>query len=270
MNTKEYIESGIIESYILGNISPQEKQEVECMAHIYPEINEELKSAAAAFESYAQTYSKKAPEGLKAKIFAEIEKEGPNEEAKIVQLDGDRSQKNLRFWKYSAAAGFVFFLTTSAFLIMQKGKYAGQSDKLTAMNSALDSSQQKLAGMSEDMLLQNKRLDLYTNPDNRIIAMKGLEKKDPSSLALICWNTASKDVYIDVKNLPAAPEGKQYQLWAIVDGKPIDLGVMDTSGKAEFHKMKAVASAQAFAVTLETKGGSPVPTMDEMYVIGNV
>jgi anti-sigma-K factor RskA len=277
LNTKEYIESGIIESYILGDVSPQEKKEVECMAHIYPEINEELKRSEQALEAYARSFSAKTRDGLKANVFAAIEKESAAQstatrgEAKVVQLDSSKDQKNIRFWKYSAAAGFVLFLTTSTFLIIQKGKYEGQSDQLASMNSSLDSTQKKLAGMSTDMAMQNQRLDLYTNPENRIIAMKGLEKKDPSSLALICWNSVSKDVFIDVKKLPAAPEGMQYQLWAIVDGKPVDLGVMDTADtRPEFHKMKAVSDAQAFAVTLEKKGGSPVPTMDEMYVIGNV
>jgi anti-sigma-K factor RskA len=278
VNTKEYIESGIIESYILGDVSAQEKQEVECMAHIYPEIKEELQRTEAALESYARSFGAKTRDGLKTKIFAAIEKESKattqatNNEAKVVPLSSNnRDQKNIRFWKYSAAAGFALFLTTSAFLIIQKGKYEGQSDKLASMNRSLDSTQKKLAGMSTDMNMQNQRLDFYTNPQNKIIAMKGLEKKDPSSLALICWNTESKDVFIDVKNLPQAPEGMQYQLWAIVDGKPVDLGVMDTSdSKPEFHKMKAVEAPQAFAVTLEKKGGSPVPTMEEMYVIGNV
>jgi hypothetical protein len=252
------------------------------MSHIYPEIKEELKRMEMALEEYAMSFKAKTRDGHKSKVLAAIEKDSESyrdstqpsaaqQDAKVVQLGSSRDQRNIRFWKYSAAAGFVLFLTTSAFLIIQKGKYEGQSVQLAAMNSDLDTTQKKLADMSADMSMQKKRLDFYTNPENRIIAMKGLEKKDPSSLALICWNTKSKDVFIDVKNLPKAPEGMQYQLWAIVDGKPVDLGVMDTSdSKPEFHKMKAVDAAQAFAVTLEKKGGSPVPTMEEMYVIGNV
>ena len=42
MNINDYISSGILEQYVLGDISPQEKKEVECMSHIYPELQEEL------------------------------------------------------------------------------------------------------------------------------------------------------------------------------------------------------------------------------------
>ena len=42
MNTNDYILTGILEQYVLGDVSPQEKQEVECMSHIYPEVHEEI------------------------------------------------------------------------------------------------------------------------------------------------------------------------------------------------------------------------------------
>jgi len=34
--------------------------------------------------------------------------------------------------------------------------------------------------------------------------------------------------------------------------------------------MKKIAHASAFAVTLEPRGGSATPTMDQMYVLGKV
>ena len=63
---------------------------------------------------------------------------------------------------------------------------------------------------------------------------------------------------------------KQYQLWAIIDGKPIDAGMMDIEAPGAIHKMKSITGAQAFAVTLEKKGGSANPTMNAMYLMGNV
>jgi len=68
--------------------------------------------------------------------------------------------------------------------------------------------------------------------------------------------------------LPQAPSGKQYQLWALVDGKPVDAGMIgDCNGLC---RLKNIPRAQAFAITLEREGGSPTPTMDQMYVLGKV
>lgn len=69
--------------------------------------------------------------------------------------------------------------------------------------------------------------------------------------------------------LPQAPEGFQYQLWAIVDGAPVDAGLLE--GLEDWQNMKDISGeAVAFAITLEPEGGSASPTMEEMVVIGNV
>jgi anti-sigma-K factor RskA len=70
-------------------------------------------------------------------------------------------------------------------------------------------------------------------------------------------------------NMPVNDKYHQYQLWALVGGKPVSLGVFDadTTSK-DMKEMESIASADAFAVTLEKRGGSPTPTMDEMMVLG--
>ena len=75
MDIKEYISSGIIENYVLGNVSPQEKQEVECMSHIYPEIKTELEQLQTAIENIAFTLEKNPPAHLKSKILDAIKNE---------------------------------------------------------------------------------------------------------------------------------------------------------------------------------------------------
>ena len=72
MNIQEYISSGILELYASGNVSPQEKQEVECMSHIYPEIKEELLRTQQALEAYANAHAVTPPAHLRAKILAHL------------------------------------------------------------------------------------------------------------------------------------------------------------------------------------------------------
>ena len=94
----------------------------------------------------------------------------------------------------------------------------------------------------------------------------------PSSYVTVYWDTTSKDVYLMVNNLPKPASDKQYQLWALINGQPVDLGMLQYEG-GKTHplvKMKGVQHAQAFAITLEPKGGSPNPTMDQMYVVGKL
>ena len=102
------------------------------------------------------------------------------------------------------------------------------------------------------------------------LQMRGT-KLSESSLAIVYWNEVKRFAYLDVVALPEAPSNKQYQLWAIVNGKPTDMGVFDlTAPGGGLQSVPFVENPQAFAVTLEPKGGSPVPSLDQMYVIGNI
>jgi hypothetical protein len=80
--------------------------------------------------------------------------------------------------------------------------------------------------------------------------MKGLPIS-PASVALVFWNKSTKEVFLDVKNLPVPPEGMQYQLWALDNGVPVDAGVFDLADAGNLQKLKSINNAQAFAVTLE-------------------
>jgi anti-sigma-K factor RskA len=83
------------------------------------------------------------------------------------------------------------------------------------------------------------------------------------------WDTKTKEVYLTTNKLPAPPQDMQYQLWAIADGKPVSAGMYSDDKDARIA-LSTIENAQAFAITLEKKGGSEEPTMENMYVMGGV
>jgi anti-sigma-K factor RskA len=50
----------------------------------------------------------------------------------------------------------------------------------------------------------------------------------------------------------------------------VDAGVFDMKDGSGMTKMKNIPKAEAFAVTLERKGGSTTPSLDKLYVMGKV
>ncbi len=134
------------------------------------------------------------------------------------------------------------------------------------MQANYENSVARLNGLEKDMAM------LVQNPNVKVAAMKGLESS-PASFATVYWDTTSKDVYLLVNNLPKPANDKQYQLWALFDGQPIDVGMIEmdsfTAQKKLLLQMKNVKGAQAFAITLEKKGGNPTP-QGSMYVLGNL
>ncbi|MER3328860.1 MAG: anti-sigma factor, partial [Candidatus Kapaibacterium sp.] len=117
----------------------------------------------------------------------------------------------------------------------------------------------------------NKNNSIYELPNAQVIKLNGIADKSPKSMAFAVWDKETGDVYLDVKNLPKNPEGKQYQLWTISDkGLPVSVGVFDQAGQKEMLNLGKAETSIMFAVTLEDAGGVESPTMTEMYIAGKV
>jgi anti-sigma-K factor RskA len=264
MNTKEYIESGILEAYILGSVSDQEKREVECLSKIYPELKVELDALESAIGKYASTFEKTPPEHLKAKIFAQMsfneDLDTETKENLEPNINLEPNKKTMPLWpKFAVAASL---LLGGLFV------YSSYLNRDLKSETALLS--EKVEGLKNDISKSNDMIALYKNPENKIIKLNGLEKS-PESLVRVFYNANNKEVALSVDKLPKPSANKQYQLWMIVDGKPVDMGVIDNDFDNKIFKIKvAEGKIAAFAITLEKTGGNPSPTMEEMYVMGSV
>lgn len=263
MDSKAYIESGILETYALGMCSDEEMRQVEAMCNRYPEVKAELTQIQEAINGYATAHSKTPKAETRDRILNEIAalEESTQYEKPTIPLFNSR---------LAIAASFILLSLSLIGNIFFYNKWRSANEEVIALNSEkqqladnMKTNQVKLENMHNDMAV-------LTDPYTMKVMMKGVAKS-PNSMAMIYWNQQSKEVFIELKSLPMPEAGKQYQLWAIVDGKPVDAGMISmTEGDSSLHKMKDFESAQAFAITLEKEGGSPSPTLTEMYVMGAV
>ncbi|MEO7394032.1 MAG: anti-sigma factor [Chitinophagaceae bacterium] len=255
MNTQEYISSGIVEIYVLGLASPEERIDFEQLSKQFPEVLEARNEFELAMENQAMENAIAPPSGLKNKILAELNLSPA--EAKIISMQQASPVKNMNWLKYAAAACLVL-LAGSIYLNISL------SDKNRNLQSNYNDSVAELSDIKKDIQI------LQQNPNVKMAAMNGLEAS-PQSFATVYWDTASHDVYLLANNLPIPPSDKQYQLWALLDGQPIDLGMLDYGLKQKrlLVRMKNAKGAQAFAITLENKGGNPTP-QGSMYVMGKL
>jgi anti-sigma-K factor RskA len=240
--------------------------EVKVLALKYPEIQAEIAAIEATLEQYALQQAKTAPSHLRGKIAAELKF---NEPQAIPVTYGYRKKVVPIYWLLAASVALLVSIGYNVFL----------SDQLADVKNELGTvevDKQYFAGQFEAQKTAydeaKKHLAIIAQNGNKTVILKGLENA-PNAIASIYWNQSSKEVYLNVSEIPTPPEGKQYQLWAIVNGKPVDAGIFDLStdsNTAVLQKMKPIADAQAFAITLEKKGGTRVPTLNAMYLLGNV
>lgn len=270
---KAYIESGILELYVLGDVTPEERAQVEAMAQKHPAIKAELDEIGRSMELYAEKNAVEPSENLRDQVlnslvvnlgddrtFGAARTAAEEEDDNIIPISRARSNT---FFKYAFAACFALLIVSMAALISVYNKLQ-ESNNLVA---SLQSQNQRFANQTS---LMDNELSIFRDPTFKMLKLQGTPKS-PTSALMVAWSPIKRKVMIDMSNanMPVNDKDHQYQLWALVGGKPVDLGVFDADTTSKGMKeMKSIASADAFAVTLEPRGGSPAPTIDQMMVIG--
>ncbi len=254
----------------MGLCSHEESVQVEWWAKAYPEVRQELDAIELAMESYAMAEAIPLDDSVKSKIFAAL----ANEQTTSVETNAEAEKEQpklapvkpmLSKWKILAAASVALLVGSIVFNVTS-------ANKLKEATAKLDAANKELFAKGEALKEMDKNIDVVQDVNSVPVALSGLAAS-PNAAAKIFWMKNTGDVYVDASNLPAAPQGMEYQLWGIVDGKPVDAGMITIASGSTFtvEKMKSFGSSKiaAFAITLETKGGNPQPK-GEMYVLGEL
>jgi len=254
VNIKEYISSGVVESYVLGLLSAQERFEFEQYCETYPELRAARESFEQAIEKLAMENAVHPPTGIKERILSAIEQKPQT--SKIISMEPTTPRKSGFSWL--AAASIILFLVAGYFAYTfynQNKELKKSNEEITAKLNSVDS-------------LLNQRMPL--EGDNvTVVNMVALKPNAPS--ANIYWDTTSASVYMLVKNMPKLASDKQYQLWSLIDSnglKPTSLGLFDGGQEKVIIKMNNAQKADAFAITIEKRGNTEGPDLGQLQNMG--
>jgi len=269
MNIPEYIASGILESYVMGAVSDQERREVNCLSSIYPEVQQELDQLSLSIENYALLHSVEPPAELKSKIMAQLTFEKAAEPI-IRPMPVDMSIDRPTFkttWIVAASIGLLL-LAFSFYLLSQLRTNQDTVAQLQSSNSVL---QKEVSQLKDNQSESEQALALFRQHGTRTLELKGNEKA-PNGDMLVFWNAKTRQVAVEVRSLPHLNPDQQYQLWSLVGGKPVDAGVFDAGDTTKLLQQlnRPIDRADAFAVTVEKRGGSPSPTLSTLLAMTTV
>lgn len=268
-NIKDYIESGVLELYVLGDLPEAEKLEVERLRAMHPEIDVELQSIEESMWNYSRLHAISPEDSSRDKFLSRIDLK--EDRPPVLTMHPKKERTN--FYKYALVACVSLLLVSIVVIFNLTTKLKDRDQRILS----LETSNQKFANQVNYQKKQvddsRRYLEIYRNPQQyKLVTLKGTDKAPDASMK-IAFDAVQKQVLIDLSslNLPTIDDQHQYQLWAIVDDKPVDLGVFDYSPSGDgLLSMKSVTNAKAFAVTQEKRGGSPVPTLSEMVVMGGI
>jgi len=265
VNLQDYIASGIIESYVMGLAGESERAEFEQLCAQYPELVAQRRKFEEKLEQYASEHAELPPPEVKVKVLETIgnpDSRPVNSSIppKIITMENSKSPSNAGWLRLVAAASVVLLIG----MVVLYYQTSQQNKDLASTNSRLKESLDTTRNILDRIIEEQK---VVSDPNTTVVNMVGTQAA-PKSSANIYWDSTNTSVYLVVKNMPKLPSSQQYQLWALIDNKPKDLGVFDATDDKVILKMKNTQKAQAFAITIEQKGGSPSPTLQKMQSLG--
>ncbi|CAL1520943.1 hypothetical protein [Chitinophaga sp. MM2321] len=80
MNVKDYIESGIIERYVLGLATPEQEEELTYLRMLYPELEKEVGAVELRVEEQVLDEAVMPPAKLKRAIFKRMDYSGHSQD----------------------------------------------------------------------------------------------------------------------------------------------------------------------------------------------
>jgi anti-sigma-K factor RskA len=251
MELQSFITSGLLETYALGQCSAAERQLVEQMLSEHPSVQIELNAIEQALEQYAQFQAITPPPGLKNKIMEAIQADKEEVEKPEMELNVPKGN-SLNPWVLAVCAAALIF---SAYLWVAyqqiKQKHQELQEKVEQLRSDLQACGNRAAN---SMQFAN----LVRDPNTKRIEITG--EKDFHST--VFNSDAQHSVVLDLTDLSAPKPGKYFQFWAIIDGKPVSMGMISGTASDNLQTFAYLDKVQAFAISEEDKPqGNATPTL---------
>jgi anti-sigma-K factor RskA len=227
----------------------------------YPELVEARNNFELAIEAQARKNAAAPPANAKDKIWTAIQKTSLSSTPKIITMEP--TTRRSAGWGWVAAASIILFVIAGYFAFT----FYNQNKKLEDSNKDLEAKVNRTDSVLNKMAEEQK---MMSDPNVTVVSLVGTQKASPSSAA-VYWDSTSANVYLVVKNMPKLPSDKQYQLWSLIDSnglKPTSLGLFDGGNEKVILKMNNAQKADAFAITIEPRGNTGGPNLQQLQSMG--
>lgn len=238
-----FLNSGLLEKYLLGEATASETQMVENLITNNAEVKETFDAMQDNLEVVSKLHAIEAPKDALNNILNALD------EKPVISIK--KSSRRKVWYKYSIAASIAAFLfaSTSYLFYVQNQKLNEENQVVVDEIFDLRKDIQLNNKMLSDIMKQFKQLN---NPETQKYIINGNSRaKNLKTVAYI--NPKEKTSMIDVVSLPELPENQYYQIWAEVEDKMINLGILKETDR-QLKEIPYTEDALALSITIETKG----------------
>lgn len=240
-----FLKSDLLEKYLIGQTNTQENLEVERYINTYPEVKEAYNTLENKLELVAFARTEEAPAYLLDSILETLD------EKPVVALNNPPKKSRFNFGIAASIAALVF-AGSSLYFYTQNQDLLNENqvivDELYDLRSDIDYNNSKLNDLAEQFSQLN-------DPETEKYILEGnIRAKNLKTVAYI--NPKEKTSMIDVVSLPTLPENQEYQIWAELQDKQVNLGILSVKDR-RLQQIPYTKDALGLSITIEEKGIQP-------------
>lgn len=247
-NLQIFMDSGLLDNYILGTTTPNENLEVESYIAEFPEVRVEYERLQDNLEILAKANTIEAPRYILNNIIKEISEDKP-----VINIHSAPTHKRTPWFSIAASIAAFIFAGTAFLLHEQNESLIRENqvvvDEIFDLRSDIEANNLRLDNVMQEFMKLN-------NPETEKYVLRGNSRaKDLKTVAYI--NAVDKTSMIDVVSLPNLPENQTYQIWAELQDRMVNLGILDESER-KLKTIPYMEDALGLSITIEQKAGSKI------------
>ncbi len=246
MNIENYISTGIIEQYVMGLCTAQEKIELELLRQKDAILDKAIINFEIELESKMMRNAFLPGVNTDDKILQTLQSLGT---PVVAMQTEDKKIKRLSWIKIVAAASVLLFGVSTFFNYTQYKENKTQAAELAVKNN-----------LPSSLPLAN--YNILKDPTITPVAMIG-QGYHAICRCTMFWDKKTGKAYVMIHHLVPSGENYDYQLWANVNGKQVSVGMINDKIRDRFVEVTGVPEdSKEFTVTMEKNGGATVPDAD--------
>ncbi len=260
MRIEEIRASGLLEQYVLGELTMQEMREVDLYLTKYPDLSLDLRKIEDSLQLFAREKAITPPPALERSILDFVTQHGDKTKPPADSAAGNNAKGNtdtkggsglswLTGLLALAAAGLavLYFTTSSAYGDLQR-----EHDRAIAACDSLELVRKP----------QIDALEMMSAPTTRRVLFAATDAY-PSTRLYLHTDERGEANLLQAVNLPPIDNDQAYQLWSLKDGvAPIPLTVFDDGNV--LIPVDYEAGTGTYAITIEAAGGATSPTLSRL------
>jgi len=245
-----FLESGLLEKYLIGDTNVSESEIVETYISEFPEAKEAYDKLQDNLEIISKFNTVEPPKGTLDNILDALD------EKPVINLQ--TKERRVSIWySIAASAAAILFAMTSFYFYNQTQILHNETvivdEEIQDLRNDIANTNNKL----ESVMKQFMRLN---NPETEKYIIRGNQRaKNLKTVAYI--NPKEKTSMIEIVSLPQLPEEQCYQMWAQMQDKMVSLGILNEVDR-DLRSIPYTENALGFNITIEPKGGNETATVE--------